>query len=199
MQTSRDIKSICVYCGSSPGRDEVYSTAAKALAKSLVERDIKLIYGGASVGIMGMVANSVLQLGGQVVGIIPEALAKKEIAHHGLTQLYITKSMHERKSLMAELSDGFIAMPGGIGTLEELFEVWTWAQLGFHTKPCGLLNVDGYFNSLITFLDQTVIERFVKQDHLSMLLVESAPEPLLNQFAHYVPPVVSKWLGEAET
>lgn len=131
------MKSVCVYCGSSPGKQEAYSNAARGLAKSLVDRNIRLVYGGVSVGIMGLVADSVLQLGGQAVGVFPEALVRKEVAHKNLTELHVTQSMHERKTLMAELSDGFIALPGGIGTLEEIFEIWTWAQLGFHNQyPC---------------------------------------------------------------
>ena len=145
------MKNICVYCGSSPGRQEAYSSAARALAKSLVDRNLGLVYGGASVGIMGLIADTVLQLGGRAVGVIPEALVRKEVAHKSLTELHVTQSMHERKTLMAELSDGFIAMPGGIGTLEEIFEIWTWAQLGIHAKPCGLLNAAGYFDALTTF------------------------------------------------
>ncbi|MDD1633959.1 MAG: TIGR00730 family Rossman fold protein, partial [Methylococcaceae bacterium] len=150
------INSICIYCGSSPGRLDAYASAAFSLAESLVSRNIRLVYGGASIGIMGMVADQVLKLGGQVIGVIPKALAHKEVAHHHLTELHVTQSMHERKMLMAELSDGFIALPGGIGTLEELFEIWTWAQLGFHNKPCGLLNVEGYYDSLIGFLDHVL-------------------------------------------
>ncbi len=199
MKTTRTIKSTCVYCGSSPGRLEAYSIAARTLAKALVDRNIKLVYGGASVGIMGMVADTILQLGGQAVGVIPEALARKEIAHKNLSELYITRSMHERKSMMAELSDGFIALPGGIGTLEELFEIWTWAQLGIHDKPCGLLNAGGYFDSLITFLDHAVAEQFVKKAHGSMLIVESDPETLLDRFQGYVPPVIPKWIEKTET
>jgi len=199
MKTTRTIQSLCVYCGSSPGRLEAYSIGARTLAKALVDRNIKLVYGGASVGIMGMVADTVLQLGGQAVGVIPEALARKEIAHKNLSELHVTRSMHERKSMMAELSDGFIALPGGIGTLEELFEIWTWAQPGIHDKPCGLLNVEGYFDSLITFLDHAVAEQFVKQEQGSMLIVESTPETLLDRFQGYVPPVVTKWIEKAET
>ena len=126
------MKSICIYCGSNPGRQEAYSRAARDLARTLVNRNLKLVYGGASVGIMGLIADTVLQLGGEAVGVIPEALVRKEVAHPNLTELHVTQSMHERKTLMADLSDGFIAMPGGIGTLEEIFEIWTWAQLGFH-------------------------------------------------------------------
>jgi uncharacterized protein (TIGR00730 family) len=193
------MKSVCVYCGSSSGRQEAYSDAARDLARSLVDRNIRLVYGGASVGIMGQVADTVLQLGGQAVGVIPEALVRREVAHKHLTELHVTQSMHERKTLMAELSDGFIALPGGIGTLEELFEIWTWAQLGLHRKPCGLLNIAGYFDSLTTFLDHAVAEQFIKQPHHSMLLVERDPEALLNRFGSYQPPAVTKWVEEDET
>jgi uncharacterized protein (TIGR00730 family) len=193
------MKNICVYCGSNPGRLEAYAEGARALAKALVARDLGLVYGGASVGIMGLVADSVLQLGGRVVGVIPEALKRKEIEHRGLTELHVTSSMHERKTLMAELSDGFIALPGGIGTLEEIFEVWTWAQLGFHAKPCGLLNVAGYYDGLTHFLDHSVAEQFVKPAHRATLLVEAQPEALLDRFASYVPPSVHKWVEKADT
>lgn len=193
------INSICIYCGSSPGRLEAYGSTACALAKSLVSRNIRLVYGGAGIGIMGIVADQVLKLGGQVVGVIPTALAHKEVAHKNLTQLHVTQSMHERKLLMADLSDGFIALPGGIGTLEELFEIWTWAQLGFHQKPCGLLNVEGYYDSLITFLDHVLAEQFVKKHHHSMLIVETHPDTLLDRYVNYQPPVVRHWVGKDET
>lgn len=193
------MKSICVYCGSNPGRREAYANAARDLAKSLVERNLRLVYGGASVGIMGIVADTVLQLGGEAVGVIPDALMRKEIAHPNLTELHVTRSMHERKTMMAELSDGFIALPGGVGTLEEIFEIWTWAQLGFHGKPCGLLNIAGYYDALITFLDHTVAEQFVREPHRSMLLVEQAPEALLDRFAGYQPPTIQKWVEKADT
>jgi uncharacterized protein (TIGR00730 family) len=193
------IKNICVYCGSSPGRHENYAGAARILAESLVRRDIGLVYGGASVGIMGVVADHVLHLGGRVVGVIPEALVSKEVAHHHLTELHVTQSMHQRKTLMAELADGFIALPGGIGTLEEIFEIWTWAQLGLHHKPCGLLNVQGYYDPLHAFLDHTVAEQFVRPAVRSMLMVEDEPEALLQRFLDYRPPVVKKWVGEKET
>jgi uncharacterized protein (TIGR00730 family) len=193
------IKSICVYCGSSSGRQESYSDAARALAKAMVARDICLVYGGADIGIMGLLADAVLECGGRAVGVIPESLVRKEIVHKGLTELHVTKSMHERKSMMADLSDAFIAMPGGLGTLEEIFEILTWAQLGFHSKPCGLLNVEGYFDSLSAFLDHSVKERFVKQAHRHMLIVESDPEVLLERFVSYSPPLVEKWVREGQT
>jgi uncharacterized protein (TIGR00730 family) len=193
------IKNICVYCGSSSGRLEIYAGAARALAESLVSRGIGLVYGGASVGVMGVVADHVLHLGGRAVGVIPEALVRKEVAHHGLTELHVTQSMHERKTLMAELSDGFIALPGGIGTMEEIFEIWTWAQLGLHHKPCGLLNVHGYYDPLHAFLDHTVAEQFVRPAVRSMLMVEDDPEALLERFLDYRPPVVKKWVGEKDT
>ena len=142
---------------------------------------------------------AVLELGGQAVGVIPQALARKEVAHANLTELHVTRSMHERKTLMAELSDGFIAMPGGIGTLEEIFEIWTWAQLGFHGKPCGLLNVAGYFDSLITFLDHATAEQFVRRPHRSLLIVEQDPEALLDRFGQYVPPTAQKWVDKGDT
>jgi uncharacterized protein (TIGR00730 family) len=192
------IKSICVYCGSSPGRLEAYSQAANLLAESLVSQNIQLIYGGASIGIMGMVADRVLEIGGQVIGVIPQALSHKEVAHPNLTELHITRTMHERKMLMAELADGFIALPGGIGTLEELFEIWTWAQLGIHNKPLGLLNVAGYYDDLIRFLDHVTEQQFFKPRHRQMLMVESDPEQLLKRFLSYQHSLVEPWLGKDE-
>ena len=193
------LKNICVYCGSSPGRLDLYADAARAVAEALVKRNLGLVYGGASVGIMGVVADHVLALGGRVVGVIPESLASREVAHHGLTELHITRSMHERKTMMAELSEGFIALPGGIGTLEEIFEIWTWAQLGLHHKPCGLLNIAGYFDPLHTFLDHTVTEGFVQPVVRSMLLVEDDAELLLDRFATYHSPRLKQWVEEDET
>lgn len=193
------IKSICVYCGSSPGRNEAYTVAASRLAEVLVSRDIRLVYGGAGIGIMGTLADKVLALGGQVVGVIPRALAHKEVMHGNLSELHITHSMHERKMQMAELADGFIALPGGIGTLEELFEIWTWAQLGFHDKPCGLLNVAGFYDPLIQFLDHVLAEQFVKVEHRRLLQVESDAERLLTRFDDYRAPMMKKWLDQDET
>lgn len=193
-----ELKSLCVYCGSSGGRREDYAGAARALAQAMVARGIRLVYGGASVGIMGAVADEVLRLGGEAVGVIPEALMRKELAHAGLTELHVTPSMHARKTLMAELADGFVALPGGIGTFEELFEVWTWGQLGFHRKPCGLLNVAGYYDGLIAFLDHAADEQFIREAHRSMLVVESEPAALLERFAAYAPPPLPKWVGSGQ-
>ena len=192
------MNNICVYCGSSAGRLEAYADGARALAHALVARDLGLVYGGASIGLMGLIADTVLQLGGRAVGVIPQALARKEVAHKSLTDLHITQSMHERKTLMAELSDGFIAMPGGIGTFEEIFEIWTWSQLGIHGKPCGLLNVAGYFDALTLFLDHAAAEQFLKPQHRSVLIVEQEPAALLDRFASYEPPRIKKWLDENE-
>ena len=193
------INSLCIYCGSSSGRLEAYGSAACALAEALVSRNIRLVYGGAGIGIMGKVADHVLKLGGQAIGVIPKALAHKEVAHKNLTELHVTQSMHERKMLMAELADGFIALPGGIGTLEELFEIWTWAQLGIHTKPCGLLNVEGYYDSLIGFLDHVLAEQFVKKEHHALLIVETHPDTLLDRYVNYQPPAIQHWIGKGET
>lgn len=195
----QDLKSLCVYCGSSSGRMDAYAAAARALAQAMVARGIRLVCGGASVGIMGVVADEVLRLGGNAVGVIPEALMRKELAHAGLTQLHVTPSMHARKTLMAELADAFVALPGGIGTMEEMFEIWTWGQLGLHRKPCGLLNVAGYYDALIAFLDHAAGEQFVRPDQRRMLVVESAPAVLLDRLAAYTPPELSKWVGLGET
>ncbi|MBK8816901.1 MAG: TIGR00730 family Rossman fold protein [Methylococcaceae bacterium] len=197
--TKPTINSLCIYCGSSSGRLEAYALAAVSLAEALVSRNIKLVYGGAGIGIMGKLADNILKLGGQAIGVIPKALAHKEVAHQNLTELHITQSMHERKMLMAELADGFIALPGGIGTLEELFEIWTWAQLGFHKKPCGMLNVNGYYDWLIKFLDHTLEEQFVKKHHHALLMVEKTPEVLLERFAKYQHPETKHWLDKNET
>ncbi len=193
-----ELKNVCVYCGSSPGRDPAYAEAARGLGRALVARGLGLVYGGASVGIMGVVADAVLALGGSVTGVIPEALARKEVAHGGLTELIVTSSMHERKTRMARLADAFVALPGGVGTLEEIFEAWTWAQLGLHGKPCGFLNVAGYYDGLIAFLDHAVAERFVKEPHRAMLVVSGDPGDLLDRFAEYRAPTVTKWIRAGE-
>lgn len=190
---------ICVYCGSSPGARIEYDQQARKLGQLLAERNIGLVYGGASVGIMGAVANATLEAGGEVIGVIPRFLDQKEIAHKQLTEIKVVNSMHERKMLMSELSDGFMALPGGIGTLEEFFEILTWAQLGMHQKPCGLLNVNQYFRHLIDFLDHSVEERFIKKINRSMILVEEHPQQLLQRFADYTPPRVKKWIDREKT
>lgn len=194
----RPLRSLCVYCGSSVGRDTVYADAARSLARVMVERGVRLVFGGGSVGIMGAVADEVLRLGGEAVGVIPQALMRKELAHAGLTEMHVTPSMHARKTLMAELSDAFVALPGGIGTFEELFEVWTWAQLGFHDKPCAILNVGGYYDRLVEFLDHASTEEFVRPVHRGMLIVESDPEVLLERFSAYQPPAQPKWVKSDE-
>ena len=192
------IKKICVYCGSSPGKNPAYSLAAASLAQVLCDRGIGLVYGGAAVGVMGTIANAVLDAGGEAIGVIPKSLAVKEVAHANLTELHVVASMHERKAMMAELSDGFIALPGGWGTLEEIFEMLTWAQLGFHEKPCGLLNIDGYYNGLISFLENSFEQKFVNELCRPMLMKAREPESLLDQFAAYRAPNVRKWMGEDE-
>lgn len=185
---------LCVFCGSSFGSKPIYLEMATRLGKALADQGIGLVYGGAAVGLMGAVADAALANGGEVIGVIPRSLQEKEIAHKGLTDLRVVGSMHERKALMAELSDGFIAMPGGIGTLEELFEVWTWAQLGYHRKPCALLNVDGFYNGLTSFLDNLVEEAFVKSNHRQMLIVEHEVAGLLAAIESYEAPAVTKWI-----
>jgi len=193
-----DLKNICVYCGSNAGNDPIYTAQAQALGRALVERGLGLVYGGSRVGIMGVVADAVLQAGGRAIGVLPEALMQKELAHKGLTELHVVASMHERKTMMAAKADAFVAMPGGIGTLEEIFEVWTWAQLGFHNKPCGLLNVAGFYDKLAGFLDHAAASGFMQPQHRDMLAVESDPHRLLDRFASYEAPTVSKWIKQGE-
>ncbi len=190
------MKSLCVYCGSSPGNRKEYAMAAKALAREFLDRGIGLVYGGASVGIMGIIADTILEGSGQVIGVMPKALVDKEISHPGLTELKVVGSMHERKALMADLADGYIALPGGLGTLEELIEVLTWGQLGFHQKPCGLLNVEGFYDRLESFLAHSAAQGFIKTDHRAMLMIDSDPAALLDQFTAYQAPQVSKWVDE---
>lgn len=187
------MKRVCVFCGSSLGERPEYALAARQLGRVLASRNLGLVYGGASVGLMGEVANAVLQQGGEVIGVIPRALVQREIAHTGLSDLRIVGSMHERKALMADLSDGFIALPGGIGTLDELFEVLTWAQLGMHRKPCGLLNVCQYYRSLIDFLDYAVSQRFLKEQHHFMMIVDENPEALLKKLEKYQAAKMDNW------
>jgi uncharacterized protein (TIGR00730 family) len=186
------MNSICVYCGSSPGRLPVYLQAARQLGEAIAARDLKLVYGGASVGLMGEVARAALERGGKVTGVIPKALADQEVAFLELDDLYVVETMHARKALMAELSDGFITLPGGMGTLEEFFEVLTWAQLGIHRKPCGLLNIQGYFDQLLRFLDHAASEDFIWHAHCDLILMSDNPDELLDRFLDYQPPEADK-------
>ena len=193
------MKSLCVFCGSRSGTDAAYDEAARAFGRALAAEGITLVYGGGRVGLMGVVADAALGAGGEVVGVIPRALLEREIAHSGLTDLRVVGSMHERKALMSELSEGFIALPGGTGTLEEFFEVLTWAQLGEHRKPCGLLNAGRYYDPLLAVFDHMVQQGFLSKEHRAMVLVETEPEVLLEALAGYVPPRVVKWIDRAET
>lgn len=194
-----EIKRLAVFCGSSPGARPEYVDAARAFGGLLSERGIGVVYGGSNVGVMAALANEVLDNHGDIIGVIPRMLVDREVAHGELPDLRIVESMHERKAMMAELSDGFVALPGGIGTLEEFFEVWTWAQLGVHDKPCGLLNIAGYFDGLLAFIDGAVRERFVRDAHRAMLIVEEDPRMLLERFASYEPPRVRKWITAGAT
>ncbi|KZL20940.1 LOG family protein YvdD [Pseudovibrio axinellae] len=191
--------SICVFCGSSIGKRPEYEVAARLLGTEIAKRGNRLVYGGAEVGLMGVVANAALEAGGEVIGVLPEALAAKELAHRSLTDLHIVGSMHERKAMMADLSDAFVALPGGIGTLEELFEVWTWGQLGYHNKPCGLYNANGFYGRMLAFLDFVVDEEFMKKELRDMLLVDDNPGLLLDQIESYRAPIGHKWITRAET
>lgn len=190
---------VCVYCGANRGRDPAYASAAQAMGRALARRGIELVTGGGRIGLMGVIADATLEAGGRVTGVIPQALMAKELAHQGLTDLVVTSSMHERKARMAELADGFVALPGGLGTYEELFEIWTWAQLGWHRKPCGLLNIAGFYDKLVAFVDGACEAQFLKAEHRAMLVVESDPDRLLDRFGAYEPPNVTKWIGRAET
>src|ERR687893_3285366 len=193
------MRNLCVFCGSRSGTEVAYDEAARALGRALAADGIRLVYGGGRVGLMGVVADAALGAGGEVVGVIPRALLEREIAHTGLTDLRVVGSMHERKALMSELSEGFIALPGGTGTLEEFFEVLTWAQLGEHRKPCGLLNAGRYYDPLLAVFDHMVQQGFLSEEHRAMVLVETEPEALLEALAGYVPPRVIKWIDRAET
>jgi uncharacterized protein (TIGR00730 family) len=194
------VQRACIFCGSSPGARPQYTEATEDFGRLLVENGITLVYGGASVGLMGRLADTVLSEGGEAVGVMPRALVEREIAHLGLTDLHVVDSMHERKALMADLSDAFVALPGGLGTLDELFEVYTWAQLGMHRKPCGLLNVEGYYQHVAGFLDHAVAERFVREEHRDMLIVEDEPEAMLDRLRDFDPAALTpKWIEREET
>ena len=193
------MKAVCVYCGSSPGSDPAFVAAARGVGRELAAAGRTLIYGGGRIGMMGAVADAALAAGGRVVGVIPQALVDREVAHPGLTELRVVRSMHERKALMAELADGFLALPGGLGTLEELFEAWTWGQLGLHAKPYALLNVGGLFDRLLEFLDQLVEQRLVQPEHRAMLRVGTDPAAVIADMAAYRPAYVAKWIGREES
>ena len=190
----KPIKSICVYCGSNLGARTSYVDAARTLANEMVVQEITLIYGGGNVGLMGVLADSVLAAGGEVIGVIPQALVDKEVAHRGLSDLRIVNSMHDRKALMSEIAEAFIALPGGLGTLEEFCEAATWAQLGFHRKACGILNIDGYYNGLLAMLDHATAEQFIRPEHRVIILSATEPKRLIEKLVGFVPPVLPKWI-----
>jgi uncharacterized protein (TIGR00730 family) len=190
------MKRVCVFCGSSSGNDPAYAAAATRLGATIARRGLELVYGGGTIGLMGTVANAALGAGGRVIGVIPKALQLRELAHVKLSSLHVTGSMHERKAKMAELSQGFIALPGGLGTLEEFAEIVTWAQLGIHARPCGLLDVKGYYQPLVAFLDHAVEEGFVSALHRQLILIDTDPGALLDRFAAWEAPTVEKWVDQ---
>jgi uncharacterized protein (TIGR00730 family) len=197
--TARDpLRRLCVFCGSSSGVHTAYAQAAEAVATLLCRRGIELVYGGGNVGLMGTLANACLREGGRVIGVIPQALADKEVAHTGLTELRIVSSMHARKTAMADLADAFVALPGGYGTWEELFEILSWSQLGIQRKACGLLNVNGYYDPLLELADKSVTQGFLRQVHRDLLLSDDDPERLLDRLSSYSVPAVEKWIGRRE-
>jgi len=192
------LKRVCVFCGSNPGRRPEYVQAAREMGRVLAERGHGLVYGGGKTGLMGVVADAVLAAGGEVLGVIPEALMAREVGHAGLTRLHVVKTMHERKAMMADLCDGFVALPGGFGTFEEFCEVLTWSQLGFHPKPCGLLNVAGYYDTLLALVDHATAEGFVSEKHRTLVITDTDPARLLDRFATFTPPTTGKWIGPDE-
>ena len=193
------MQSVCVFCGSSTGIDPAYAEAARSLGRTLAEANVRLVFGGGHVGLMGVVSNAVIEAGGEAIGVIPHFLVERELAHAGLSDLRIVDTMHERKAMMSDLSEAFIALPGGTGTLEEFFEVFTWAQLGEHRKPCGLLNVAGYYDTLVTVFDHMVRNGFLSSSDRSLLLVETEPTTLIGRFEEYEPPAKTKWIDRTET
>ena len=187
-------KRLCIYCGANSGISPIYVDAAIKLGVTLAEKNISLIYGGGRKGLMGIIANAVLNHGGEVVGVIPEFLLEKELGHTAITKLHVVKNMHERKALMAELAEGFIIMPGGAGSLEEFFEIWTAGQLGLHQKPCGILNIGDYYNYILKFIDHAVESQFIQSVYRDMLLIDDSPEGLLEKFSVYKAPKDLKWM-----
>ena len=194
IQGGDGLHSVCVFCGSNTGAGEAYTEAARRLARAIAGRRLRLVYGGGSIGLMGVLGEAALAAGGHVIGVTPRRLLEKEVVHRGLTELHVVETMQERKALMAELSDGFISLPGGLGTLDELTEMLTWNQLGLHRKPSALLDVDGYFDSLAAFLDHAVAQRFITPQHRAMLVVERDPDAVLERLACAPLPDVSKWM-----
>lgn len=192
------MRAVCVFCGSREGSRSSYVEAARSMGTALASREIGLVYGGGRVGLMGALADAVLEAGGEAVGVIPEALVSKEIGHADLTKLHVVGSMHERKKLMSDLSDGFVTLPGGYGTLEEFFEVLSWAQLSIHEKPCAMLDVDGYYEHLSALFDEMIGEGFVHPEHRSLVLMERDPVALLDRMESYRPPETKKWLGRGD-
>jgi uncharacterized protein (TIGR00730 family) len=194
-----DLRSVCVYAGSSVGGRSAYADSAALLGRTLAERDVRIVYGGGAVGLMGVVADAALEAGGTVVGVIPQALQDREIGHAGITELRIVDSMHERKQTMAELADAFIALPGGIGTVEELVEAMTWTQLGIHDKPCALLDVDGYYAPFVAFVDHAVAEGFLPESNRALLLSSGEVATLLDDLGRWTMPPRPRWVDPGET
>jgi uncharacterized protein (TIGR00730 family) len=197
--TTAEIRRVCVFCGSSTGADPIHAHEARRLARALAGRGAGLVFGGGSVGLMGVIADEALAAGAEVIGVIPHGLVAREVAHRGLRDQRVVPTMHARKALMAELADAFVALPGGFGTLEELFEVLTWAQLGIHHKPIGLLNTRGYFDPLLAFVDGAIAAGFVRPEYRSFLVVADAPEALLDALARHHPPPMAAWISPSET
>ncbi len=193
------MKSVCVFCGSSMGESDAYAEGARAMGREIARRGLSVIYGGGSVGLMGVLADAALEAGGQVHGVIPAALEAKEVGHKGLTRKDVVATMHERKARMAELADAFVAMPGGIGTYEEIFEIWTWAQLGIHHKPLGFYDVDGFYAELLHFVDKATRHGFIREQHRHMALMDTRPGALLDKLQAYVPTSTPKWMEQAQT
>ena len=193
------MRSVCVFCGANPGIDPMFAAAARTMGETLARSQRVLVYGGGNVGLMGILADAALAAGGRVIGVIPRPLVDKEVAHRSLSELRVVESMHERKALMAQLADGFLAMPGGVGTLEELFEIWTWVQLGFISKPFGILNVGGFFDPLLAFIDRVHAQGFLRREHREMLVVADRPDALLQSLSSWRPPALQKWIARDQT
>ena len=193
------MRSVCVFCGANPGVDPMFAAAARTMGETLARSQRVLVYGGGNVGLMGILADAALAAGGRVIGVIPRPLVDKEVAHRSLSELRVVESMHERKALMAQLADGFLAMPGGVGTLEELFEIWTWVQLGFISKPFGILNVGGFFDPLLAFIDRVHAQGFLRREHREMLVVADRPDALLQSLSNWQPHALQKWIKRDQT